>query len=324
MNIELNKILAWDIETIPMQGFSEDSPFFDTWQNRKRKEDLSSQELIDLFNTEGGLYGEYLQIVCLSCAFIHEGEIRIKSLTGTEKEIIDEFLKVAEFVNNRSGGVINVGHNIQNYDIPVLRKVFSRYYPMFSLPDYISDISTKGKLPVPEKPWVLSERILDTLQIQKGGNYMFSSMAEVALNLGLPSPKLDTNGSKVAEMYANKEFDRITRYCEGDVLTSMKILFSWMGLSFLPVAESIEKVEPKKLTVLEKISSDNDFTPEMQEEVKKLIGKKKLTKKDKLNLKTILEAVWFKDDFINRNQDSKKDREHKEFEIEEFIKNLKR
>jgi hypothetical protein len=206
MNINLEDILAWDLETAPKQEFNEQHPLFSTWKNRNRKENLTTEELIEKFNNEGGLYGEYLTIVCLSCAFIHNGEIRVKSLVGDEKSIIDEFLKIAQFVQNRSisegrKGLINLGHNVQNYDIPVTRKVYSRHYPMFTYPDYISDINTKSALPQPEKPWILSERIFDTLQLQKGGNYMFSSMAEVAINLGLESPKLDTDGSQVAETF---------------------------------------------------------------------------------------------------------------------------
>ena len=102
MNINLEDILAWDLETVPKQEFNEQHPLFETWKNRNRKEKLTTEELLERFSTEGGLYGEYLTIVCLSCAFIHNGEIRVNSYMGDEKYIIDEFLKVAEFVQNRS------------------------------------------------------------------------------------------------------------------------------------------------------------------------------------------------------------------------------
>lgn len=286
MNINLEDLLAWDLETIPKQEFNEQHPLFETWKNRNRKEKLTTEELIEKFSNEGGLYGEYLTIVCLSCAFIHNGEIRVNSYMGDEKYIIDEFLKVAEFVQNRSistrrSGLINLGHNIQNYDIPVARKVYSRYYNMFSYPDYISDLNTKSTIPQAEKPWLLSERILDTLQIQKGGNYMFSSMAETAINLGLPSPKLDTDGSQVAALFRNGEIDRIKNYCENDVLTSIKILFSWMGQEMLPIAQKQEVVEVVELPLLQKIFTTKTITTEDKEQIQNILKKNKLSKKDK-------------------------------------------
>ena len=286
MNINLEDILAWDLETTPKQEFNEQHPLFSTWKNRNRKEQLTTEELLEKFNNEGGLYAEYLNIVCLSCAFVHEGEIRINSFTGDEKKIIEDFLKVAEFVQNRSisagrKGLINLGHNVLNFDIPVARKVYARYYPMFTYPDYVSDLDTKSVIPQPQKPWVLSERNLDTLQIQKGTNYMFSSMAETAINLGLESPKLDTDGSQVATLFREGKIDQIARYCEGDVLKSFEILFSWIGKEMLPVAQKQEEVKAVELPLLQKIFATKEITEKEKTELKSLIGKTKLTKKDK-------------------------------------------
>lgn len=322
MNIEIEKLLVWDIETIPMENFSEESPFFDTWQNKKRKEDFSSEELIDLFNKEGGLYSEYLRIVCISCAYIHNGKIRLKSFTGEEKDIIDEFIKVASFVNSSYGGVINVGHNITDFDIPSLRTCYSRYYPMFTLPDYISDLNTKGKLPVKEKPWVLEERMLDTLKISKGSKYMFSSMAEVALNLGIPSPKLDTDGSKVAELYRNREIGKIATYCEGDVITSLKILFSWMGQEMLPVVRVESEPKQEKLPVLKRIRNFDEITPDIEKELLEILSGK-VEEKELIYIEELLKAALFRDDFISGDQDSKDVREQKEETIKLLLEDLK-
>ena len=319
MNIHLEDILAWDLETAPKENFNEEHPMYDTWKNRNRKEKLTTEELIERFNSEAGLFGEYLTIVCLSCAFVHNGEIRVNSYVGDEKQIIDEFLKVAEFVQNRSikdnrKGLINLGHNILNYDICVTRKVYSRYYPMFTYPDYISDLDTKSAIPQPQKPWLLAERNLDTLQLQKGANYMFSSMAETAINLGLPSPKLDTDGSQVATLFKNGEIDRIKRYCENDVITSIKILFSWMGQEMLPIAQKQEIIEVVELPLLQKIYTSGTFTEEIKNQVKELI--KEPTEEDKVNLKKILLAHY------QQKKDLVKVKKQKEQEINEFIDSL--
>ena len=55
MNINLEDILAWDLETAPKQEFNEQHPLFSTWKNRNRKEQLTTEELLEKFNNEGGL-----------------------------------------------------------------------------------------------------------------------------------------------------------------------------------------------------------------------------------------------------------------------------
>lgn len=321
MNINLEDILAWDLETAPKQEFNEQHPLFSTWKNRNRKEQLTTEELLEKFNNEGGLYAEYLNIVCLSCAFVHEGEIRINSFTGDEKKIIEDFLKVAEFVQNRSisagrKGLINLGHNVLNFDIPVARKVYARYYPMFTYPDYISDIDTKSVIPQPQKPWVLSERNLDTLQIQKGTNYIFSSMAETAINLGLKSPKLDTDGSQVGTLFREGKIDQIARYCEGDVLKSFEILFSWIGKEMLPVAKKQEEVKIVELSLLQRIFATKEITEKEKTELKSLISKTKITKKEKEILKNLVLAVYYD------KKDKVGEKKVKELEVQQFIESL--
>lgn len=326
MKLNLENILAFDIETVPTQGFDENHPMYDTWANRNRKENLSMDELIEKFNREGGLYGEYLTIVCISVAFIHEGEIRINSFTGDEKDIIDNFLRVAEFCNNRAitngGKLVILGHNVLNYDVPVVRKVYSRYYPMFSYPNYISDLNTSGIVPVAEKPWELSSRFLDTLQLQKGQAFMFSSMAEVAISLGIPSPKQDTDGSKVADMFREGKIEEIATYCEGDVLCSFKILFKWMGVEMLPIATKLEKLETKELSVLEKLYAQNSFSPEIKKELEKTLSKKKITAKEKEGIKEIIYSVYVRTSFATNDEDKKEIKEQKLKEVEDFINNL--
>lgn len=220
---DINKILAWDIETAPLEDFGTEHHMFSTWKNRHRKENLSDTELIEKFNKEAGLYAEYSRIVCISCGFLHGEDCRLRSFVGTEEDIITNFLAMVDkFVATR-GGIISLGHNIQNFDVPYLRKAFSKYKPMLSFPKCLSDLG--------EKPWTIDDKMIDTLQTHKGLNYMFSSMAEVALHLGIQSPKLDTDGSQVASLYRAGEIKRISDYCEGDVYTSFCIYLNWLGIA---------------------------------------------------------------------------------------------
>ena len=74
--------------------------------------------------------------------------------------------------------------------------------------------------------------------------------------------------------------------------------------------------------ILRMIANTNSFTPKMKQTLYEHLSEKKLTKKDKDNLFTIIRGAWVQTDFINMNQDSKKLILEKEEEIKEFIKEL--
>lgn len=243
MNIDLETILAFDIETAPYPDFGEENPLWDTWRHRWRKENLTDEELLAKYHKEAGLYAEYSQIVCISVGYRHAGKFVVTSITGDEKTIIDQFLARVEKFMSKKGKVKYLGHNIQNFDACYLRKRYAKYHPMSTYPTYITDLGLK--------PWTAEERFIDTLQIWKGMNFMFSSMAEVAIHLGLPSPKSDTDGSMVAQLFKEGKIDDIARYCEGDVYTSFNILSKWLGEPILEM-EVKENTPVKPIPILKK------------------------------------------------------------------------
>jgi hypothetical protein len=73
---------------------------------------------------------------------------------------------------------------------------------------------------------------------------------------------------------------------------------------------------------LKKIIDSNSFTEDIKKQLQTIISKKKLTKKDKENLYTILRGAWVRTDFVNYDNDSKQVVEQKELEIKKFIENL--
>lgn len=257
--MDLQKILSVDIETVPREiDFSVESIMFPTWKSKHRKSELTDEELISLYNKEAGLYAEYCQIVCISVSYFHEDKVYAKSFMGEENELLQEFIEFTTAFKSKRGGLILAGHNILNFDIPVIRVSYCRYFPLINFPNFLSDlnINNVGKEVTTEKPWLLTERVLDTLHIQKGSRYSFSSMAETAIALGLPSPKLDTDGSKVAEMFREGKLKEIGTYCIGDTYTVIMIICKWFGLEIPPLITVTEKTKPKKLNVLQKLASD--------------------------------------------------------------------
>lgn len=282
INIKPERILFLDIETaVKDTAFSPDHELFPFFSNKYRKENLTEEEIVAKFYKEGALDPVYSEIVCVSTGYIHKDVLITKSFLGTETEIICNLLDAIEKFRTAKGSVLFSGWNIIDFDIPFIRKAYSKYYPMFEFPSYMSDFMAK--------PWDLEwtgpdrmgneGKFLDTMKIFKGTSFRMSSMAEAAILMGLPSPKQDTDGSMVGELFRKGEIARIARYCEGDVLTSANILMKMLGMDVL---KQVSKTDSKE-SMLEGI-------PEMPL-LTKLINTGKLSKAELMVLKSNIKSI---------------------------------
>ena len=84
-----------------------------------------------------------------------------------------------------------------------------------------------------KKPWEVPH--LDTLHLWRFGDYKhYTSLKLIAHVLKIPSPKDDIDGSQVAEVYYKEEdIDRITIYCEKDVVTVAQVILRLRNESLL-------------------------------------------------------------------------------------------
>jgi hypothetical protein len=85
-----------------------------------------------------------------------------------------------------------------------------------------------------KKPWEVSH--LDTLQLWKFGDYKhFTSLKLLTKLFDIPSPKDDIDGSDVGRVYwEDQDLERITRYCERDVVAVIQL---YLRMSGLPIIE---------------------------------------------------------------------------------------
>jgi hypothetical protein len=83
------------------------------------------------------------------------------------------------------------------------------------------------------KPW--ETPILDTLHLWRFGDYKhYTSLKLLAAVLGVPSPKDDIDGSEVGNVYwKEKNLERISIYCEKDVVTVANVILRFKGLPLL-------------------------------------------------------------------------------------------
>lgn len=220
-NLDLEKILFLDIETVPMAPHYDLLPekFQKLWDKKaerlKRSEEDTALSLYD----RSGIYAEFGKIVCISVGFIKNREFRIKSYYGDDElELLKEFSEMLNrYYHNRDQ--LLCAHNGKEFDYPYMarRMVINGV----RLP-YILNIAGK-------KPWEVAH--LDTMELWKFGDYKnYTSLELLAAVFGIPTPKDDIDGSMVAQVYyEEKNLDRIVHYCQRDTLTVAQLLMCYLG-----------------------------------------------------------------------------------------------
>lgn len=229
--IVLPNILFLDIETVPQFEFFTDlskdtQQLFADKTQYQRKDDLTPDE----FYERAGIWAEFGKIICISVGYFTiknaERQFRTKSITGDEKQILDDFNKlIKEHFSNPA--FVFCGHNIKEFDIPYLcRRML------------IHGIKIPEKLQLfGRKPWEIPH--LDTLELWKFGDYKhYTSLKLLTHVLGIPSPKEDIDGSEVRNVYYNEHnIDRIAKYCERDVVAVAQILLKMRNEALLSDSE---------------------------------------------------------------------------------------
>jgi len=230
ITIPINKLLFIDIETVgcepDWESFKKNKPElsfqFEHIQDnlRKRFPEESETPLEQLFVNRAALVPEFLRVVCVSAAFVVEGQVKIQSFhSNDEKKLLQDVQKLLY----RSGelGFFLCGHNVKGFDIPALAKrmIINGLRPPNLLPGH--DV----------KPWEV--KAVDTKDIwQYGGFGQFASLELMCVCLGVESSKnTEVVGNKVHEAYwKNKDIEGIVKYCEKDVTQLIEVIKKLINL----------------------------------------------------------------------------------------------
>ena len=223
------ELLFFDIETVPAQpAFAQlDEPMRELWAHKAQqltKGERSPEEYYE----RAGIYAEFGKIVCVSLGVLYKkGEerygIRLKSICHENERVLLEELN--HLLENKMNGKQRClcGHNIREFDIPYLcRRMLVNDLCIPKLVDCTG-----------LKPWEVPH--LDTLHLWRFGD----SRSYVSLNLlaalfRIPSPKGDIDGSEVGRVfYEEQDLNRISRYCQQDVLTVAQLLLRFKSLPLL-------------------------------------------------------------------------------------------
>lgn len=226
----LQNILFLDIETVPQVVDFDllDDNWKKLWEQKckgiKQAEHDTPQTLYKL----AGIYAEFGRIICISVGFFRfvkggDTKFRVKSFYGhDEKVILKEF---SDLLNKSYSNPENLlcAHNGKEFDFPyICRRLIINGLPI------PAKLNIAGK-----KPWDVKH--LDTMELWKFGDYKnYTSLNLLASALNIPTPKDDIEGSMVYDVYYKENnLERISIYCQKDVITVAQILLRYNNLKIL-------------------------------------------------------------------------------------------
>jgi hypothetical protein len=230
--ISSEDILFIDIETVPQHPELNKLPehMQQLWDKKSSYFRNENQLAADVYE-RAGIYAEFGKIICISAGGIVQknGErfYRVKSFHNEdEKKLLSEFNNMLEkFTSNPAKRLC--AHNGQEFDYPYIAR--RTLINGLRIPR-ILDISGA-------KPWEIKDRLLDTLQMWKFGDYKnYTSLDLLCAVFNIPTPKDDIDGSQVAKVYYQEgDLDRIIRYCEKDTLAMANLMLRYKGEPIIPI-----------------------------------------------------------------------------------------
>lgn len=225
-------LCIFDCETIPDTELLEKTASEDILKQAKSGKKIDYKKLSELVMSEAlektgssFLPVNFHKIVCISCVMCDEfgAFSRVVSIDGqSEKEKIEKFLQYIEKINPRL-----VSFNGKGFDLPMIM-IRAMKYNLSATNYFCVNDKINGK----DKWCNYRTRYdgtfhLDLLDhISDFGSVRGFKLDTLCLTLGLPG-KYDVSGDQVLELYYSNKLEKISEYCESDVLNTY-----WLFLKY--------------------------------------------------------------------------------------------
>lgn len=279
----MDDLLFIDIESVQLEKeLKEGSELYKSWAYKmKHGKDTSEKEdnLEELYNKNASLYPEFAKICTIVIGKVKNGKIRLKAISNVdERELLLEFTKDINNIVSANKNTRLCGHFIKGYDIPF---ILTRCIVNGIEPPSIVDIAHL-------KPWETT--FVDTHDLWKATSLRGASLINIAVALGIPSPKDDMAGYETSRVYYEEEngLDRITEYCKKDVITTIHVV---NACRFEEYAEVDEKdLKEKAVGIMDKLHNSGKIASKDESHIvqtlESLNDKEKLIANELLNIVT--------------------------------------
>ena len=281
-------------------------------KNFETRELMSEEETLIHYNYNAYKNPLFSKIYSLTVAFVDKGILRVKYITGEEKDLLQTFLNElkSDFFKE-----FQLVHSDAEYMLPYLGTRLDIHGFRTSIP---KDLIFKGL-----KSWNLTGfSVRDHYQ---GAGAYKHSLKEIAWVYGLK-----TNYIELADefnFYKKGNFEALKDSAVNEIQTLANVHRLMMGenaVSEISIAEQIveavEEVKPTNFLAL--LYESQAMTLEVRNGLEKQLKKKKLTKRDREIVREVILGVYLSSDFINNNQDSKATIEKKTKEVDEFLNTI--
>ena len=231
INLPIEKLLFIDIETVGCAANlsslkkNDDKLYslfehYESWFKKRFPED-SNLTLDELFLSRSALVPEFGKIVCVCLGIVDtNGKFKTTVISDSdEKTLLTNVRKT--LIKCGEMGYWLCGHNVKNFDIPMLgkRMVINGLLPPKILPSFDT------------KPWEI--KAIDTRDVWQFGQYASISTLDLMCGvMGVESSKSEEmDGSKVHNNFWNeKTYDKINEYCEKDVVVLYNVVSKFLNL----------------------------------------------------------------------------------------------
>jgi hypothetical protein len=319
---DLEKLLFFDCETVRRnKELDINSKEYSLYAWKLRDKDTSELPKQDVvlkhYELSGALDPTFNKIVCITVGFIKDTTLYLKSLVGEQKDIIEEFYGILN-----STGFVPCGHNIIQFDLPTIRlKGFESGVNLELLSDKHSDSQ--------QKPWVLADNFMDTMEITKGTYYYNLSLDAMCMLAGINTPKDGISGADVSRVFYEVDggLEIISDYCKKDVKAVAELFCALQGKKgfITDIVDRNETAEATPLIEEQPILKKLYTTEQFNNEVKDYLRGLKILKKDKAKVEEIVLAHYLKivDVMAQNKKELVEINKQRTEEVKSFFKTLK-
>ena len=285
--IDLKNVVFLDIETArEHEELDINSGVFESWKYSNGKDSsgkpLSNNEVLESYYNTAALFPEFARVVCITVGRIKGDELVVKTYSDSdEKTLLLNFNNDLGTVAEANAKTILCGHAIKGFDAPFIAKRC-----------LINQVSVHTLLDVfGKKPWTVDDQMIDTKDLWQGTGFRSSSLINISVAMGVPSPKSDISGADVGRVFFSEGESglmRICRYCERDVLATANIVRRWKFQPLLSLKSS-DKVEVTKLPVVINLANGGSFEKREQKELEAVL--KVVPENEVEEALTVLDAI---------------------------------